>query len=259
VARLGTDLEAVWAAATTTNRDRKQLLRSVIDEVQLTTEAKHYVVRIVWKGGATTDRSVTRRPPGTAHATPDEIIELVRKLAEEFDDAQIARILNRQGRKSGLGNPFTKSSVMALRGKNRIPMCQSSPVRDPREGPFTADEAAEELGVCMSTIHRWLREGVLSGRQATPGAPWRIVLTDAVRQRLAGGGAPRGWVSLSEASRQLGLSKQRVADLVNTGKLQAIRTKVGNRPCWRIDVSSAESADYATQRAMFDQKNNGNI
>jgi hypothetical protein len=36
---------------------------------------------------------------------------LVRKLAEEFDDTQIARILNKQGRKSGVGNPFTKSSV----------------------------------------------------------------------------------------------------------------------------------------------------
>jgi hypothetical protein len=184
---------------------------------------------------------------------------LVRKLAEEFDDTQIARILNKQGRKSGVGNPFTKSSVMSLRGKNQIPVCKANPARDPREGPFTADEAAVELGVTMSTIHRWLRDGLLAGRQATPGAPWRILLTDAVRQRLAQGEAPCGWVGLIEASRQLGLSKQRVADLVNSGKLKAIRTKVGNRACWKIDVSSAESAEYARQRALFDQKNNGRI
>jgi hypothetical protein len=259
VARLGANLEAVWTAATTTNRDRKQLLRSVIDEVQLTTEVERYLVRIVWKGGATTDRSVPRRPAGSACATPGETIDLVRKLAEEFDDTQIARILNKQGRRSGLGNPFTKSSVMSLRGKNRIPVCQATPARDPRAGPFTADEAAVELGVTMSTVHRWLRDGLLAGRQASPGAPWRILLTDAVRQRLAQGEAPRGWVGLIEASRQLGLSKQRVADLVNSGKLKAIRTKIGNRPCWRIDISSAESADYARQRALFDQKNNGRI
>lgn len=259
VARLGADLEAVWTAATTTNRDRKQLLRCVIDEVQLTTEAERYLVRIVWKGGATTDRSVPRVAAGAACATPDETVNLVRKLAEEFDDTQIARILNKQGRKSGVGNPFTKSSVMSLRGKNQIPVCKANPARDPREGPFTADEAAVELGVTMSTIHRWLRDGLLAGRQATPGAPWRILLTDAVRQRLAQGEAPCGWVGIIEASRQLGLSKQRVADLVNSGKLKAIRTKVGNRACWKIDVSSAESAEYARQRALFDQKNNGRI
>ncbi len=178
VARLGADLAAVWTAAATTNRDRKHLLRSVIDEVHLTTEAERYVVRIVWKGGATTDRTVPRRPAGgAANATPEDTIDLVRKLAEEFDDTQIARILNKQGRRSGLGKPFTKSSVMSLRGKNRIPVCQATSVRDPREGPFTADEAAAELGVCMSTIQRWLSDGILAGRQATPGAPWPSVDT----------------------------------------------------------------------------------
>jgi hypothetical protein len=34
-------------------------------------------------------------------------VELVRKLAVEFDDAQIARVIDRQGRRTGNGNPFT--------------------------------------------------------------------------------------------------------------------------------------------------------
>lgn len=255
-ARLGSDLEAVWTAETTTNRDRKRLLRCAIEEVQLTTEEKRYIVRIVWKGGATTDGYVARRRAGTAHATSEETIDLVRKLAEEFDDAQIARILNKQGRRSGLGNPFTKSSVLSLRGHNRIPVCRKPIVRDPREGPFTADEATVELGVCMTTIHRWLRDGVLAGTQATPGAPWRIVLSEEVRQRLVGGEAPRGWVGLGEASRQLGLPKQRVAYLVKTGKLRAMRTTVGKRCCWRIDLSSADSGACGSKPGLFDQTNN---
>ncbi len=66
-------------------------------------------MRIVWKGGATIDREVERfTPGGRAHATPLETVDLVRKLAQEFDDAQIARILNRQGRRSGLDRAFTK-------------------------------------------------------------------------------------------------------------------------------------------------------
>jgi DNA invertase Pin-like site-specific DNA recombinase len=253
IAQLSTDLEALWHAPTTTNRDRKRLLRCLIEEVQLRTAEQHYAVKIVWKGGAITEREVPRIRAGKVQATGEESVELVRKLALEFDDAQIARILNKQGRRTGFGNPFTKANVCSLRGRRRIPACPPRRVRDPREGPFTADEAARELGVTMSTIHRWLRVGLLAGTQATAGAPWRIVLTEEVRHRLCCGEAPRGWVGLSEAARRLGLSKSRVAYLVNTGKLPAVNTTVRGRRCWRIDVSST---DYGDQRNLIDQKHN---
>ncbi len=246
---LAADLDRVWHAATTTNPDRKGLLRCLIGEVQLTAEPTQYRVRIVWKGGAVTDRDIVRRKNGGV-PTPEDTIELVRKLAIEFDDAQIARILNKQGRRSGRDLPFTQSSVLSLRGKNQIPVCSKPRARDPHEGPFTADEAARELGVTMQTIHRWLRDGVLAGAQATPGAPWRIVLTADVRTRLKGGDAPKDWVGLSEAARRLGLAKSNVAYLVKTDKLPAVRAKVGKRTCWRIDVSSTTCG---RQRGLFDQ------
>jgi hypothetical protein len=63
----------------------------------------------------------------------------------------------------------------------------------------------------MGTVHRWLRDGILAGEQLTPGAPWRIVLTDEIRDRLAGTQAPEGWVGVSEAGRRLGVSKSLVA------------------------------------------------
>ena len=238
---LGSELEEVWHTPTTTVRDRKRLLRCLIDEVQLRTDAQRHLVRIVWKGGAVTDREVVRFAPGAgaARRTTDDTVALVHKLAADFDDAQIARILNRQGRRSGLGRAFTQSSVRSLRAKQHIPQCPRPSARDANEGPFTADEAARELGVTMSTIHRWLREGVLAGQQATPGAPWRIVLTRDVRQRLSTGTAPPGWVGLTEAARRLGLSKSFVAYLVKQGQLTAVRTTVGKRRCWRIDVASA--------------------
>ncbi len=254
-ARLGVDLQAVWNAGTTTYRDRKRLMRCAIEEVQLTGEEKRYVVRIVWKGGATTDHFVERRRAG-GRATSEDTIDLVRKLAEEFDDAQICRILNRQGRRSGLDHPFTKSTVKSLRRKNRIQTCRHKPVVDPRNGPFTADQAAAELGVCMSTVHRWLRDGILAGQQVTPAAPWRIMLTDEVRKRLAGGEAPDDWVGLQQASILLGISKQRVAYLVKTGKLKAMRTLVGKRQCWRIDITAADPDGCGKQPGLFDQMHN---
>jgi len=249
-------LEEVWNAATTTNRDKKRLLRCLIDEVQLRTEEKRYVILILWKGGATTELEVVRRGAGTSNITSPDDIELVRQLAEEFDDAQIARILNKQGRRTGLDNPYTQSNILSLRGRHKIPKCPKKLVKDPKEGPFTADEAAVELGVCMSTIHRWLQEGILAGEQMTPGAPWRILLTDEVRRKLSGGDAPEGWVSLGEAAKRLGMSRSHVAYLVKTGKLEAMQTIVRKARRWRINV---ESATCGQQPELFEQKTNINI
>jgi excisionase family DNA binding protein len=254
VIELARDLRQVWEAQSTDNRDRKRLLRCLIEEVQLRTEAQRYRVLILWKGGATTEREVVRRAAGKAHCTPEDTVELVKKLAAEFDDAQIARVLNRQGRRTGNGNPFTKEKVKSLRAHRGIPQCPQKKALDPREGPFTADEAASELGVNLSTLMRWLHEGVLAGEQMMPGAPWRIVLTDEVRRRLSGGDAPEGWVSLSTAAKRLGLTTSHVSYLVKTGKLDAARVTVGKRSCWRIDVSTTTCS---AQPDLFDQTQNG--
>jgi excisionase family DNA binding protein len=76
------------------------------------------------------------------------------------------------------------------------------------------------------------------------------VLSEEVRRRLNGGDTPAGWVGLSEAARRLGLGKSHVAYLVKRGQLKAVRTKVGKRECWRIDVSSATCG---LQSELFDK------
>ena len=95
-----------------------------------------------------------------------------------------------------------------------------------------------------------------AGEQATPGAPWRILLTDEVRKKLSGGEAPEGWVSLGEAARRLGLTCSHVAYLVKTGKLEAMQTIVRKARRWRINV---ESATCGRQPELFEQKQNNNI
>lgn len=252
--RLVRDLERLWEAPTTAARDKKALLRTVIDEVQVRTEEKSVELCVVWKGGATTERKLERHPHRPVHATPEDTVELIRKLASEFDDAQIARVLNKQGRRGQMGGPYTKEAVRCLRRRNSIARGEAPQARDPRQGPFTADEAAAELGVTSSTVHRWLRDGLLPGRQATPGAPWSIVLTEDLRRRLCGGDAPDGWVGLGAAAKRLGVTKSLVAYWVKSGKLPAVRTQVGKRQCWRIDVSSVEGT---VQREMFDPVANG--
>jgi hypothetical protein len=83
--------------------------------------------------------------------------------------------LNKQGRRSGSGNPFAQEAVRSIRRHHDIPTCPRRPARDPREGPFTAEEAAAQLGVAMSSVHRWLRDGVLVGKRQC----WGIDLSSA--------------------------------------------------------------------------------
>ena len=118
---------------------------------------------------------------------------------------------------------------------------------------WRVDELAQAMGlsgISKSTVHRWLRDGILAGVQLTPGAPWRIVLSEEIRERLCGGEAPAGWVGLSEAARRLGASKSQVAYWVKTGKLNAVQATVGKRRCWRIEI---DSVTCGKQRGLFDQ------
>jgi excisionase family DNA binding protein len=248
---LAEDIATVWEAETTTNRDRKRLLRCLIEEVQLRTERARYLVRIVWKGGAAIDLEVKRNARGsTNRRTAEDTVELIRKLAQDLDDAQIARVLNRQGRRRAFGAPFTRGSVSSIRRNNDIPCCPRKEPRDSQGGPFTAQEAARELGVTPCTIYDWIRDGVLPAKQLTAGAPWRIRLSDEQRARLSGADAPAGWVRVSEAARRLGVSTSRVVDLVRRGKLRAVHTRVGKRRCWKVDVSVGE---FARQADLFEE------
>ena len=60
-------------------------------------------------------------------------------------------------------------------------------------------DAANQLGVAPSTLHRWLGDGFIAGEQLTPGAPWRIRLTDDIRALFVDD-TPEGWLAMLEAT-----------------------------------------------------------
>ena len=99
-------------------------------------------------------------------------------------DAIIAGVLNRQKRTTVTGLAFTVNRVSSLR--NPWGIARFVPPEEPVAGePLTIREAAEVLGLAPSTLHRLLNGGLIAGEQVTPGAPWRIVVTDALRALFA--------------------------------------------------------------------------
>jgi DNA invertase Pin-like site-specific DNA recombinase len=244
---LGSDLKRVWDAPTTTDRDRKELLRSLLEEVRINVfpdESKaHLVLR--WKTGAVSELDVLWRSPRPAPIrTDEETIELMRRLAVHHPDTVIAGVLNRQGRKTARGESFTANRVASLRNHWKIP-CYQAPAK-PAEGELlTVEAAANELGIAASTLLRWLNDGFVGGEQVTPGAPWRIRMTKELKS-LVVPEVPPGYVAMPQAMRILGVSRQTIMERVKRGELPVVRVCRGKLTGLRIGLSD-------NQPQLFDQ------
>ncbi len=243
---LGSDLGRVWSAPSTSDRDRKQLLRTLIEEVilDLAREQRRATLTLRWRGGALTELAVPLPKPQPAIRTDEDTIALIERLAAHYDDGKIAGILNRQGRRSATGERFTTIIVGGLRRYRNIPAYK--PPSEPPDGELLpVGKAADELGVAASTIFRWLQAGFIAGEQDTPGAPWRIRVNDQLRALFVEH-APPGYVPIVDAMRTLGVSRQTVLQRVKRGELEAIHVRNGRRKGLRILVPQAECALFDT-------------
>jgi excisionase family DNA binding protein len=243
LAALGDDVGRVWSAPTTTDRDRKELLRSLLEEVRVHVhqEARRADLTLRWRGGASTELAVELRGAHRpAIRTDEDTIGLIRRLAVHYPDTTIAGILNRQGRRSATGQRFTATIVQGLRHHWHIPRRQ--PAAETPDGELvTITEAAKLLGVVPSTVHRWLADGFIAGEQLTPGAPWRIRMTDELRGRFVDE-TPPGWLPMLEATHALGVSRQTVLQRVKRGELEAVHVRSGRRKGLRIKVNRPDPA-----------------
>src|SRR5215813_8033301 len=234
---LGSDLRLVWSAPTTTDRDRKELLRTLLEEVILKVERTESRADLTlrWRGGMITKLAVPlKRYQAHGPKTDEDSLSLLRRLAAYYPDNVIARILNRQQQKPAYGGQFTAGSVGSLRRYHNIPRFE--PTSESSSGEvLPVQKAAKVLGVAASTLHRWLNAGFVGGEQLTPGAPWRIRITEDLRKLLVDT-APPDYVPVAEAMRRLGVSRQTVWQRVKNGELEVVRVREGKRKGLRIRV-----------------------
>ena len=252
LSRAGADLRAVFDAPATTNSQRKQLIRAVIKEITLTIDRKARTcgILITWQGRATTAVTIPLPKPGTA-TTSEDTIALIRRLAGHYDDTTIAQTLGRQHRRTATGLTWTRERVCSLRRTHGIPPCPrpagnvSGSEHD--EHMASVPQAAQLLGVDKTTIYRWLRDGFITGEQLTPGAPWRIRIDQALRNKIRPD-APSGWLPLDQAATALGIARQTVLHKVQHGELAAIHVTNGRRKGCRIQVKPSQPGLFDTPR-----------
>ena len=112
---LATDFPAVWRDPKTPQRERKRMLALLIEDVTLI-RRREITAAVRFRGGATTTLTLPR--PLTAQqlrATHEDVRRQIDALLDEYTDAQVARILNESGLRTGAGDVFDTASVQWVR------------------------------------------------------------------------------------------------------------------------------------------------
>ena len=176
---LARDVPALWAADSTSEKDRKRLLRALIADVTITSQpaSREVSVGIRWRTGAAEQHTI-QRPASVNDATrtPPETVELIKRLAQQRTNTEIAVELNAAGLRTGKGLPFNDSAVRHIRRARHIP---ATPL--PHPGGLTVDEVAERLGISPGVIYDWISHNKLAAHR-DPGNRLRISFDPEIEQ-----------------------------------------------------------------------------
>ena len=149
------DFPRVWHDPRTSDRDRKRMVRLLLEDVTLLQQQEVITAHVRFKGGATETITVAVSR-GRRH--PPQLLALIDQLLEDYTDAGVAEQLNQCGWRTFKGKPFDARRVLSLRRDHRL---KDHGTRLRERGLLTADEAASAYGVCRETIMAWGRAGVL--------------------------------------------------------------------------------------------------
>ena len=87
------------------------------------------------------------------------MIELIKRLAADHTNTQIAARLDKAGMRTSTGLPFDEKAVRWLRWRYRIGPSQ------PRDREVTVTQIAERFAISDGTVYAWITTGKLAARR----------------------------------------------------------------------------------------------
>jgi Recombinase/Recombinase zinc beta ribbon domain len=157
---LTTNFRQVWQNPALPHRERKRMVRLLIEDVTVV-KGDSITLHVRFRGGAT--QSLTIAAPLDAwhrRRTSDSTVEEIDKLLDDHTCAGIAAILNGKGLQTGTGMPFTAAIVDRLIHGRKL---RSRQTRLREKGYLTLPEAAAAWGISTSEVCRRRTEGSLMG------------------------------------------------------------------------------------------------
>ena len=175
--RLAKDLPAVWELPTTDLALKQRITRILIHEIvaNVDEQAQEVVLVIHWAGGRHSELRIRKLKTGHhGRCTKTEAVDLVRQMAGNYADEDIALTLNRIGLKTGAGNTWNETRVRSLRQHLKLPACSV----EQQTHRLNLQGAAEQLGVSATIVRRLIARKILPATQIVSGAPWEIAAKD---------------------------------------------------------------------------------
>jgi DNA invertase Pin-like site-specific DNA recombinase len=161
VEALARDIPRLWASPTTSHRDRKRLLRALINDITLTftPDQPEIQIGIHWRSGSSDEITVLR--PGAARTLrAAEVQEVICQLGPTHTNVELAERLNADGHLTASGRPFTEDSVRWMRWKHRV--ASPSPFGEEEIG---VHDLAQRLDVGDHVVYQWIQTDKLQARR----------------------------------------------------------------------------------------------
>lgn len=186
---LADDFPRLWQAPATPFKEKKRMLRLLVEDITVERGAdREVVLHARWTGGACEDLTATLPAKIQDRLRyPAERIEEIRQLAKKHTDAEIAELFNNRGGRSSRGKRFTAKMIGWIRYNHRIPTVELK-----RDDELTVAEVAARFGVSHYVVYYWIERNILPARQQAANRPYWITLTDEKTQEL------RDWVQSSK-------------------------------------------------------------
>jgi DNA invertase Pin-like site-specific DNA recombinase len=157
---LATNFPQLWRDPSTPDRERKRMVRLLLEDVTLIRE-DHLTLHLRFKGGA--HRTVQLPLPLRSweqRQTSSEAVAEVDRLLDHHTYPEIAAMLKQQGMQSGEGKPFTARIVARIQRSYQL-----TPRYDRlrKVGMLTVEEMAKVLEINPQRVKIWNRHGLIRG------------------------------------------------------------------------------------------------
>ena len=160
---LATDFPRLWRDPAVPQRERKRMLRLLVEDVTLL-RGLEVVVQVRFRGGATESLHLPLPLNAAELRKVDRaVVAEVDRLLEEHTDGEIAEILNARGLRPGVAERFSLGIVRTLRRSYGLEDHYS---RLRRRGLLTLEEVAELLGADPGTVKVWARSGHIASQRS---------------------------------------------------------------------------------------------
>jgi hypothetical protein len=181
ITALSADLPALWRAAGTTNADRKEIIRGLIERVtvHVQPDSEYVDATIRWQGGFISRHEVLR--PVRSYQQLRDNDRLRARVIELHGDGRTAREIAKALTDEGFSpprrcNPFSREQVWQL--LVRFGLTRKRDAEDLDRDEWWLPGLAAELGVPLQRVRGWVRKNWIHGRQ-TPHQKLWVAWADA--------------------------------------------------------------------------------